>query len=476
MKINQSFALSVMALTVLSLLSGCAMGPNYAKPAVANPASFNIPAGWKMAQPQDADIPSDWWKIFNDTQLNQLEERVVLSNQTLAQKEAALRQARALVQSAEAGLFPTLNGNAAESRNKSSGGAIGLAQGRIYNNFLLNAQASWEPDLWGSVRRTIEANTANYQASASQLAAARLTLQSQLAVDYFQLRADDALTVLLTDTVKAYRQNLDLTNSRMSAGIAAETDVLQAESQLRGAEAQLIDVGVQRGQLEHAIAVLTGVAPSGFSIAPTPLGTDTVQLPISVPSAIVERRPDIAAAERAAAAASAQIGVAKAAFFPTLTLGGATGFQNNSSGALLTQPNAAWSFSPQLSLPIFDGGLRSANLTQAEAAYEGAVANYREVVLEAFQNVEDNLTAASLLTNEIHVQNQAVVAAHKTLNLTEAQYKAGIVGYLNVIVAQTTLLTSKTTEVSLRSRHYVASVQLITALGGGWNASQLPHE
>jgi NodT family efflux transporter outer membrane factor (OMF) lipoprotein len=476
MKIKTSLSLSIMALAAFSVLSGCVMGPNYVKPTVANPASFNIPTGWKIAQPQDADIPADWWKTFNDAQLNQLEERVVLSNQTLAQKEAALRQARALVQSAEAGLFPTLTGNALESRNKTSAGAVGLAEGRIYNNFLLNVQASWEPDLWGSVRRTIEANAANFQASAGQLAAARLTLQSQLAVDYFQLRADDALTVLLTDTVKAYRQNLDLTNSRMSAGVAAETDVLQAESQLRSAEAQLIDVGVQRGQLEHAIAVLTGVAPSGFSIAPIPLGADTTQLPISVPSAIVERRPDIAAAERGAAAANAQIGVAKAAFFPTITLGGAAGFQNSSSGALLTRPNTAWSFSPQLSLPILDGGLRSANLSQAEAAYDGAVANYREVVLEAFQNVEDNLTAASLLTHELEVQQKAVAAARKTLDLTEAQYKAGIVGYLNVIVAQTTLLTSETTEVSLRSRHYVASVQLIVALGGGWNASQLPYD
>jgi NodT family efflux transporter outer membrane factor (OMF) lipoprotein len=463
---------SLLASMLTILLAGCAVGPDYVRPKVETPASFSVPQGWKMAEAHDAEIPADWWKLFQDPLLAELESKVATSNQTLAQKEAALRQARALVQSAEAGFFPTLNASANSTRNKASAGAIGLAQGMIYDNYLLAAQASWEPDLWGSIRRSVEANTATMQATAGQLAASRLTLQSQLAVDYFQLRADDAQKQLLTDTVAAYKQFLDLTQSRFDAGIAARTDVLQAEGQLRTAEAQLLDVGVQRAQLEHAIAVLTGSPPSEFHIAETPLGSGMPQLPLTVPSVLLERRPDIAAAERGAAAASAQIGVAKAAFFPTVTLNGSVGYQNRAYSNLVTQPNNMWAFSPQLLQPLFDGGLRAAAVDQAVAGYDLAVANYREVVLEAFQNVEDNLAAAAILSHEIQVQQQAVEAARQTLSLTDSQYREGIVGYLNVITAQTTLLTNQITEISLRSREYVAGVQLIVALGGGWERAQ----
>jgi NodT family efflux transporter outer membrane factor (OMF) lipoprotein len=471
MKIPSLTPLTLLALVIPTLLAGCAVGPDYVRPDVKMPASWHVPEGWKVAEAKDAEIPADWWKLFDDPVLADLESRVAQSNQTLAQKEAALRQARALVQSAQAGLFPTLNANASSTRNKSSAGAIGLAQGTIYNNYLLNLQASWEPDLWGSVRRAIEANTANMQASAGQLAASRLTLQSQLAADYFQLRVDDAQKKLLTETVAAYRQYLDLTQSRFNAGVAAQTDVLQAESQLHSAEAQRVDVGVQRAQLEHAIAVLTGVPASEFSIPEAPLGNTMPKPPLTLPSTLLERRPDIAAAERSAAAASAQIGVAKAAFFPTVTLNGSAGYQNRAYSNLVSQPNTVWAFSPQLMLPIFNGGLLSANLTQAEAGYDVAVANYREVVLEAFQNVEDNLSSASILAHEIEVQQQTVEAARKTLALTDSQYRAGVVGYLNVISAQTTLLTSELGMLNLRAREYVAGVQLIVALGGGWSQS-----
>ncbi|MDE1981017.1 MAG: efflux transporter outer membrane subunit [Betaproteobacteria bacterium] len=450
-------------------LSGCAVGPDYKRPPAATPASFQVPPGWKIAEAHDADIPADWWQLFHDPLLGDLERRVAESNQTLAQKDAALRQARALVQTAQAGLFPTLNLNAGSTRNRASAGAIGLAQGMIYDNYLLSTQASWEPDLWGSVRRTIESNTAAMQASAGQLAATRLSLQSQLAADYFQLRADDSQKRLLADTVAAYRQSLTLTQSRFEQGVAAKTDVLQAEAQLRSTEAQLLDVGVQRAQLEHAIAVLVGTPPSDFHIPESTLDGKMPAIPLTVPSVLLERRPDIAAAERSAAAASAQIGVAKAAFFPALTLNGSYGFQNRAYSNLVTQPNNMWAFSPQILQPLFDAGLRAAAVDQAVASYDQSVANYREVVLEAFQNVEDNLAAASILSHEIEVQRSAVESARQTLVLTESQYREGVVGYLNVLSAQTTLLTSELTELSLRSREYVASVQLIVALGGGWD-------
>ncbi|MHB8354800.1 MAG: efflux transporter outer membrane subunit [Burkholderiales bacterium] len=468
--VNQIFHAAVVALVVV--LTGCAVGPDYKRPAVPTPQSFTVPSGWKVAEPHDAEIPADWWKMFNDPVLADYEQKVSQSNQTLAQREAALRQARALVQIAQAGLFPTLNAAAGTTRNRASAGAIGLAQGKIYDNYLLAAQASWEPDLWGSVRRSIEANTASMQASAGQLAASRLSLQSQLAVDYFQLRADDAQKKMLTDTVDAYQKYLDLTRNRFDQGVAAQTDVLQAEGQLRSTEALLLDVGIQRAQLEHAIAVLTGTPTSEFHIPELPLGTDIPHIPLTVPSVLLERRPDVASAERSAAAASAQIGVAKAAFFPALSINGALGFQNSAYNNLVNQPNSMWSLSPQFLLPIFNAGLLAAGVDQAVAAYDQSVANYREVVLEAFQNVEDNLVAAAILAHEITVQNEAVRAARSTLTLTDSQYREGIVNYLNVITAQTTLLTNELTELNLRSRQYAASVQLIVALGGGWDDTQ----
>ena len=465
---DQIFRVTVLML-VVALTSGCAVGPDYTRPAVPTPQSFNVPTGWKVAEPHDAEIPADWWKMFNDPVLADYEQRVSQSNQTLAQREAALRQARALVQIAQAGLFPTLNAAAGTTRNRASAGAIGLAQGRIYDNYLLAAQASWEPDLWGSIRRSIEANTASMQASAGQLAASRLSLQSQLAVDYFQLRADDAQKKLLAETVDAYQKFLDLTRSRFEQGVAAQTDVLQAEGQLRSTEALLLDVGIQRAQLEHAIAVLTGAPASDFHVPESPLGANIPQIPLTVPSVLLERRPDVASAERSAAAASAQIGVAKAAFFPALSINGAMGFQNSAYNNLVNQPNSMWSLSPQFLMPIFNAGLLSAGVDQAVAAYDQSVANYREVVLEAFQNVEDNLVAADVLAHEIKVQNEAVRAAQSTLTLTASQYREGVVNYLSVITAQTTLLNNELTELNLHSRQYAASVQLIVALGGGWD-------
>ncbi|NDU85781.1 MAG: efflux transporter outer membrane subunit [Ferrovum sp.] len=457
-------------------LGGCAVGPDYVKPSTVLPASFRIPPGWKVATPQDPTIPAQWWQMFQDPTLDQLEVQVAQANQTLAQQEAAWRQSQALVQSTQAGLFPTLNAAAGESRTRASAGAIGLAQGLIYNNDQAALQANWVPDLWGSVRRSIEANQATSLADANQIAATLLTLQSQLAVDYFQLRADDAQRALLRETVKSYQQSLDLTVERKSSGVAADTDVLLAENLLESAKAQLIDVEVQRSQMEHAIAVLIGKAPSDFELPESPLGSGYPQLPVSLPSALLERRPDIAVAERQAAAASAQIGVAQAAFYPTITLTGSYGYQNKAYSNLFSVPNHDWSLSPQILQPLFDAGLREANLNQARAGFDQAVANYREVVLVAFQNVEDNLSAEEILTREIGVQQKAVHAAARTVDLTDQQYRAGTVGYLNVITAETALLTGQVTEVSLRGRAFIAAVQLITALGGGWQVQQPPAD
>lgn len=456
------------------LLAGCMVGPDYVQPTAPTPSTFQVPAGWKVAQAQDAQIPSDWWRVFKDPQLDQLEVRVAPANQTLAQREAALRQARALVDSARAGLFPTLTLNADKTRNRASAGAIGLAQGMVYDNYLTDLQTSWEPDLWGAIRRGVEANVANLQASAGQLAATRLTLQSQLAADFFQLRADDTQRQLLAHTVEADQRFLELTQSRFKQGVAARTDVLQAETQLRSVQAQWLDVGVQRAQLEHAIAVLVGEPASGFHLPDLPLNQAPPAIPLTLPSALLERRPDIASAERSAAAASAQIGVAQAAFFPTISIGGNLGYQNRAYNNLISQPNNMWAFAPQVQLPLFDGGLRAAALDQARASYDQAVANYREIVLEAIQNVEDNLAAASILSGELTVQQQAVEAAAQTLRLTEDQYRQGTVGYLNVLTAQTVLLSNQLTEIALRSRQFVAHVQLVTALGGGWNPAQDP--
>jgi NodT family efflux transporter outer membrane factor (OMF) lipoprotein len=459
---------SILLCGLLLALGGCAMGPDYTRPALESPASFRVPEGWKLAETAGTPIPSNWWEVFGDSQLNALEQKLLKNNATLAQQEAAMRQAQAAVDSASAGLFPTLNAAASTSRVKASGGAVGLGQGLIYNNYATSLQASWLPDLWGTVRRGIEANVATLQASESQLAASTLAVQSQLALDYFLLRTDDAQAQLLDQTIKAYENNLKLNQDRFSQGVAAETDVLQAQSQLHAARAQRIDLGIARTQLQDAIAVLVGQPSSTFVLAEVALQGKPPVVPLEVPSRLLERRPDIAVAERNAAAASAQIGVATAAFFPNITLSGNMGYQSKSYSNLVSQPNTAWTLSPQILLPLFDGGLRSASLSASRAAFDGAVANYRAVVLAAFQNVEDNLVAADRLGHEDAAQQQVVDAARRTLELTQIQYEQGTVAYLNVISAQTTLLSSQVTELTLRNRQFAAAVQLVAAMGGGW--------
>jgi NodT family efflux transporter outer membrane factor (OMF) lipoprotein len=464
----------------LMLLTACTVGPDYVRPTAEAPAAFKEMDGWKQAQPRDQEIKGKWWEAYNDPLLNNLEEQVNISNQNLAQAEAQYRQARALVQSARAGYFPTVSASASESRSRASSSfsstqlqSTNPVTRGITNNYLLTLDAVWELDVWGRVRRTVESNEANAQASAADLEAARLSAHAELAQNYFQLRALDTQKQLFDDSVAAYEKNLQLTQNQYAAGIVAKADVILAQTQLKSTQAQAIDVGVQRAQLEHAIALLIGKPASVFSIAPAPLTATLPAVPIGVPSELLERRPDVAAAERLVAAANAQIGVAIAAYFPSLTLSASGGYQSSSWSNWLTLPSRFWAVGPALAETLFDGGLRRAQTEQARAAYDGNVAAYRQTVLTGFKEVEDNLAALRILEQEAEVQDEAVQFARQTVALTTNQYKAGTVNYLNVTVVQAAALNNERTAVDILNRRLVASVLLIKALGGGWNSSDL---
>jgi NodT family efflux transporter outer membrane factor (OMF) lipoprotein len=473
----------------LMLMTGCVVGPDYVRPTVITPVAYKEVDGWKVAQPQDHVLRGAWWEIFGDPQLNALEAQVSLSNQNLAQAEAAYRQARALVREARASYFPTLtvglgytysrnsatlggSSGAGVSAGGTSSGAGTSAGSR--SDFQLGLDFSWEPDLWGRIRRTVESNQASAQASAGDLESARLSYQAELAQDYFQLRTSDTQKQLLDKTVAAYEQSLQLTKNRYASGVASEADVVQAETQLKTAQAQAIDVGVQRAQLEHAIALLIGQPASNFSLPATPLTATPPPIPVGIPSALLERRPDIAAAEHRVAAANAQIGVAEAAYFPTLTLSASSGFESSSLSQWLTAPSRFWSVGPSISQTVFDGGLRRAQTDYARAGYDASVVTYRQTALAAFQAVEDNLAALRILEQEAQVQDEAVQKAQQSVTLITNQYKAGTVSYLNVITTQTTALSNELTTVQIRGRRMTAAVLLIQALGGGWSAADLP--
>ncbi len=461
---------AVLVLTAAGALSACMVGPHYAKPPVTTPAAYKETGNWKIAKPGDAVNRGPWWEIFGDAQLNTLAQQVDVSNQNVRVAEAKLRQAEALVEQSRAGLFPTLTGNtsATRSRTPSVSGAstTSSAPSNVYN---LSLNASWAPDLWGSVRSTIDANVANAQASAATVAGVRLLAQSQLAINFFQLRVLDSQRQLLETTVGAYQKSLELTRNRYTAGVAARAEVVLAETQLRSTQAQLIDVGVLRAQLEHAIAILIGKTPAEFSLAAAPLTVAIPVIPVGLPSELLERRPDIAAAERQMAAANAQIGVAQAAYFPSLTLTGVVGFRANSPPTWLTSPSRLWSVGPALAETLFDGGSRRAVKKQAEAAYDANVATYRQTVLNGFKEVEDNLSALRILEEEAVAQNEAVKSARLATELTLNQYKAGTVTYLAVVILQATQLNNEATAVKLLGQQLVAAVTLVQALGGGWN-------
>jgi len=471
------------------LFQGCDVGPKYNRPAAKVPATFKEVTpddlqkmdGWKVAQPQDAALHGNWWEIFGDSQLNALEEQVNISNQNVAAAFASFMAARAVVREARAQYFPTVSVGGSIIRQHQPGSSSGTTggtsssnSGTTFNEYSLPFDASWTPDLWGRVRNTVRANVANAQASAADLENTRLTAQAELAVDYFQLRGQDALKQLLDSTVVAYEESLKLTKALYETGIDSDEAVAQAETQLEAARAADTHLGILRSQYEHAIALLVGQPASSFSIAVEPLKTPPPAIPFGVPSQLLERRPDIAATERLMAQANAQIGVARAAFYPTLTLSASAGFQSTKASSWLTWPSRFWSVGPAISETVYDGGLRRATVEQFRAQYDQTVANYRGSVLTAFQQVEDNLSTLRVLSREIQEQDTAIQSAQRSLKLATDRYRLGIDPYLNVITAQTTLFGNQQTAVNLRILQIVASVQLIEAVGGGWDSSTLP--
>ncbi|RQR32107.1 RND transporter [Burkholderia sp. Bp9143] len=472
---------AAVAVAMAVLLAGCAVGPDYHRPDTSIPAAFKeAPAGWKVAQPADRADRGSWWSVYNDQQLDALIGKLNASNQTIAQSAAAYRQARALVAEARAAYFPTVGLTASGSRSRaartSSSSSSFSSSSSISNSYSVGLDASWEPDLWGKVSRGVSAQRAGEAAAAADLANARLSQQALLAQTYFHLRTSDALQKLLDDTVKSYGESLKLTQNQYAQGVAARADVIQAQTQLQSAQAASIDNGVARAQYEHAIATLIGEPASTVSLPPNPLTAEPPITPVDVPSALLERRPDIAAAERRAAAANEQIGVAIAAFFPMLTLSATGGFQSSVWSQLFTLPARFWTVGPQLAATLFDAGLRAAQTDAARATYDQDVAAYRLAVLTAFQDVEDNLASQRILAQEVDVQRQAVDSAEHALAIVTNQYKAGTVAYLNVLTAQTTAFTAQQKLMTIAGQRMVSSVGLVKALGGGWDASDMARE
>jgi NodT family efflux transporter outer membrane factor (OMF) lipoprotein len=473
-----------VSLAGLILFKGCDKAPKYKTPPVATPPSykeitpenFKETDNWKFAQPKDDTIRGKWWEIFNDSQLNTLEEQVNISNQNIALADANFRAARAVVRESRSQQFPTVTTNPSitVSRGSAKTSQSNTSAGRVVTDYNLPFDASWELDLWGRIRNTVSASASEAQATAADLENVRLSVEAELAFDYYQIRSVDAQRALLDSTVAAYQQALELTQVRFQTGIASDEDVAQAETQLKTTQAQATDLGIQRAQLEHAIALLTGQPASTFSLSIVPLKAEPPPIPIGLPSQLLERRPDIAASERRVAEANAQIGVAKAAFYPALTFSAAAGFESTSIASWFTWPARFFSVGPSLAQTLFDKGRRAAVTEQVRAQYDGTVANYRQTVLTAFQEVEDNLAALRILSRELEQQEAAVKSSERNLSLANERYKAGIDSYLNVITAQTTLLTNQRTALNLRMQQLTASVELIKALGGGWNVSQLP--
>jgi NodT family efflux transporter outer membrane factor (OMF) lipoprotein len=462
----------------LAQLSGCTVGPNYHTPSAQIPSTYKEAAGWKPAEPNDQNLGGDWWTLFQDPQLNDLELQVNVSNQNLKVAEAQYQEARAALRYDRADLYPTVTLGASATRTGTSVNRpppSSTFNGITYNDFVLPGDISYEADVWGRVRRTVEAAREQAQASAADLATVNLSMHADLAVDYFQARSLDAEEQLLNSTVAQYQRYLDLTQNRFQGGLSSEVEVQQARTQLETTQAQAIDVGVLRAQYEHAVAILIGKPPAEFSLPPLPLTAPPPPIPVSVPSELLERRPDIAAAERRVAAANAQIGVAKAAYYPTISLGASGGFESADITSLLNGPSGLWSIGASAVGTIFDVGRRRAFTDEARAAYDSQVAAYRQTVLTGFQQVEDNLAALRILENEAAVQDQAVAAAQSSLELSITRYNGGVTSYLEVTVAQSAALSDEVTAVNILGRRLASAVLLIQALGGGWDRSSLPQ-
>lgn len=451
--------LSVFALASV-VLSGCVLGPDYQRPDSSVPLEFRHTPGWKVAQPAELSSAVAWWSLYQDATLADLLKQLEASNQNLRAAEAAWREARALVGGSRSALYPQATGQVGTSRtgndqgvNKSNEVALGL---------------SWQLDMWGQVRRQVEASEASAQASAAEWAGVRLSQQAELVQNYLQLRVIDEHMRLLDATVKAYQRSLQLTENRYKAGVVTRADVSQALTQLKNTQAQRLDLDWQRARYEHAIAVLIGSTPNAVQVASVETLPRLPALPIAVPSALLERRPDIAAAERQVMAANAQIGVAQTAYFPDLTLSASGGYRGSNLADWISMPNRFWSIGPQFAMTLFDAGLRRSKVEQAEARYDQQVARYRQTTLQAIGEVEDALVQLNVLAEEIVVQREALAASQDTLRLTENQYQAGMVDYLAVTSAQTIALNSERTLLNLLGTQLTASVQLISALGGGW--------
>jgi NodT family efflux transporter outer membrane factor (OMF) lipoprotein len=471
--------LGLIATAAALVLGGCLVGPNYKAPAVPAPPAYSDSGhngDWASAKPADAADRGAWWAVYQDPELNDLEQRCASANQNIAAALHVYEQAHDLVRVNRAALYPTVSIGGSASRNRISNTTPlrPAASPADYWEFLIPLNISWEPDLWGGVRRQIESSAANAQASAADLADTRLSLQGMLAVTFLQLRGLDLQAQLLRSTLDTYTQTLQLTQALRKGGLVTEIDVQEAQAQLEEARAQLIDLGEQRAQYEHAIAVLIGEPATDFHIAERPLVGNPPAVPTGVPSELLQRRPDIAAAERRVAAANALIGVAKAAYYPNITLGAGGGVETDMVSQLFNSGSAQWNAGPSASEILYDAGRRKAQVDYAVAQREQATALYREQVLSAFRDVEDQLSALRVLEEEATVQQRAVDAAKQSTDLSLLRYKRGLAAYLEVLTSQTVELNDERAAAALVARRIVASAQLQMALGGGWSSAQLP--
>jgi NodT family efflux transporter outer membrane factor (OMF) lipoprotein len=477
-RIGTSFVRASVALLAATILAtGCALGPKYKVPAIAAPPAYKESANWKPAQPNDQQLGGEWWKIFQDPQLNGLEEQINVSNQNLKAAVAQYQESRAALRYVRADYYPTVTVSPSASREKYSNNrpASSSQDGLTFNDFVLPVNFSYQANVWGRVSRNVESYREQAQATAADLAVVNLSMHATLAVDYFAARTLDAEEKLLRDTVAQYQQAYELNEDRYRGGLASEVEVEQAKTILQTTRAQLVDVGVARAQYEHAVAVLVGKAPADFALPPLPLTTPPPSIPVGVPSELLERRPDIAASERRVAAANAQIGLTEAAYYPLVNIVGSAGFESGSITTLLQGPGAMWSVGAALVQTIFDGGRRRAATDEAKASYDFSVASYRQTVLTGFQQVEDNLAALRILEQEAEVQTSAVEAAQRSLDLSNSRYEGGVTSYLEVITAQNTDLSDELTAVNILGRRMASAVLLIEAIGGGWDRGTLPQ-
>ena len=471
---GRSVRFALLAAATLSL-ADCAVGPKYKTPQVPAPPAYKEMSNWKTAQPSDQNLGGNWWEIFQDPQLNALEQQVNVSNQNLKAAVAQYQEARAALRYARADYYPTVSTAPSATRQKySDNRPLSAGRGLTFNDYILPLNLSYQTNAWGRVSRNVESYREQTQASAADLAVVNLTLHATLAIDYFAARTLDAEEKLLQDTVTQYEQALKLNEDRYQGGLASEVEVEQARTILETTQAQLVDVGVVRAQYEHAVAVLVGKPPADFTLPPLPLTTPPPPIPVGVPSELLERRPDIASAERRVASANAQVGLAQTAYYPLVNIFGSGGFESGTITTLLQGPSVLWSVGPSALFTIFDAGKRHAASDEAKAAYDSSVASYRQTVLTAFQQVEDNLAALHVLEQEAGVQAIAVQSAQRSLELSNTRYEGGVTSYLEVITAQNAALSDEVTAVNILGRRMASAVLLIEALGGGWDRSSLP--